>query len=29
MTPQGFLVSAMQLPSANTYQGELYKVVVE
>lgn len=29
MTPQAFLISAMQLPNVNTYQGELYKVVVE
>ena len=29
MTPQAFLISAMQLPNASTYQGELYKVVVE
>mgnify|MGYP003588046130 CR=1 FL=1 len=28
MTPQQFLISAMQLPSAETYQGEYYKVCV-
>lgn len=29
MTPQAFLISAMQLPDVNVYQGELFKVVVE